>query len=337
MRKVKYGKTVAVVCLTVLVWVWADLAMDVELTVHSATIGVIKSNPKIWASLDRDSFEMVLKGPAPRIVEVKKKLREGPGLEFYLDVAQERMDEPGSYPLNLLAFLQRDKEIKQLGLKVDSCKPDKVFVKVVGLVERPLEVRCVDGDRNLVTATVDPTHVKMYVAEDWEETAEVQLSDEEINQARVSAIGKVPCVRLPTGQTKKADTAVKITMPPKTVLLKEETIRAPILGFALSGNLQGIYKVEVANLPMVMSRILIKATPEAKREYENMRYHVILEIYESDAESTEPLKRMLFYNFPHKSVQEKEIELNQQPVEARFRLIELTAASSAETTSGGVE
>ena len=76
-----------------------------------------------------------------------------------------------------------------------------------------------------------------------------------------------------------------------------------------------------------MSAISIRATPEAKRLYEKMRYQVILEIDDSDkdAQSTEPLRRELIYNFPAEYVRRGEIVLNQQSVTARFRLTALPA------------
>jgi hypothetical protein len=84
----------------------------------------------------------------------------------------------------------------------------------------------------------------------------------------------------------------------------------------------------VENLPEVIGGITIRATSEAKRAYEEMRYQVILEIYDEDAMSTEPLKRKLIYNFPAKYVRKGEIELKNpdQPAEAKFKLIRLPSA-----------
>ncbi len=60
-----------------------------------------------------------------------------------------------------------------------------------------------------------------------------------------------------------------------------------------------------------------------------MRYHVLLEIDDSDKDnqSAEPLRKELIYNFPPEYVRRNEILLNQQPVVARFKLIPVTAAS----------
>jgi hypothetical protein len=174
----------------------------------------------------------------------------------------------------------------------------------------------------------------MFVPAYWEGeklAAEVRLTQREIAQARLSAIEKIAYIVLPGGQTRDVPTTVGITMPPEEDALRNYTITAPTLGFTLSANLQGQYKVEVKNLDAVMSAISIVATADAKRAYEEMRYQVMLEIYDSDKDdkSTEPLRRELIYNFPAEYVREGEIELKQQPVIARFKLVRLPSAGTA--------
>src|SRR4030042_4820181 len=98
-RKPKYGKISVVVFITILIWVWADLALDEELTVSTATISIIRSNPKLWVSFDNAASvlieELVLKGPLRKIAEISKKLEEGEGLTLYFEAAKEKMNEPG--------------------------------------------------------------------------------------------------------------------------------------------------------------------------------------------------------------------------------------------------
>ena len=342
MRKPKYGKIAVVVFITVLIWVWADLALDEKLPVSTATVSIIRSNPKLWVSFDDASSvlveEMVLKGPLRKIAEISKKLEEGEGLKIDFDAANEGMNEPGSYSLTLLSFLQKDKQIERLGLKVESCKPETLTVKVVGLVSRPLDVKCVDEDQNpLGEATVDPVQVDMLVPEDWgsdKRIAEVLLTPREIEQARVSPIDERPYIRLAAGQTREAPKLVKITMPPEPDRLKTCTIeKVRTLSIALSPALQGQYTVEVTNLDEVLRPIVIKATPEAERAYNLQPLpKMTLYILDSDKDTTEEqLKREVIYNFPEKSLRSGEIELNQQPAEAKFKLIPI---SSAEASKG---
>lgn len=83
-----------------------------------------------------------------------------------------------------------------------------------------------------------------------------------------------------------------------------------------------------------MGSVAIRATPEAKRAYENMRYHVILEIDDSDKDKSSPpaagepaqeIRRDLVYNFPPEFLRKDEITLNQSPAQARFRLTPVAA------------
>ena len=166
----------------------------------------------------------------------------------------------------------------------------------------------------------------MFVPEGWEGealTAKVRLTRREIEQARDEAVPKKPYIELVPGQRRDAATPVKIKLPPEEDRLIDTTMTKTTLGITFSQILKGKYDVEVENLPEVIGGITIRATPEAIRAYEEMRYQVILEIYDEDAESTEPLKKELIYNFPADYVRKDEIMLNQQPVIARFKLIRL--------------
>jgi len=340
-RKIKYGKIVAVIAITVLIWVWADLSKTEEYTVSGATITVAESaNPNVWVSFDDESSVLInkieLKGSASRIDHAKRKIRDEEGvLKFILEPEQEAMTRPRKYSLDVLDFLKKRDRIRQLGLTVESCEPDKLEVNVVELVEKSLVVKCVGEDQNPVKAgTIEPVRVDMFVPGDWEGeklAAEVRLTQREIAQARLSAIEKIAYIVLPGGHRRDVPTSVKITMLPEEDTLRNYTITAPTLGFTLSANLLGKYRVEVQNLDAVMGTISIGATADAKRAYEEMRYQVMLEIYDSDKDDrlTEPLRRELIYNFPAEYVREGEIELKQQPVIARFKLIPLLSTETA--------
>lgn len=338
-KKVNYGKILAVVFITVLIWVWADLALDEELPDKPAVIIVDESaNPKLWVSFNGDhnaDIKITLSGPHAAIAEEARKLKEGKRLEFDFDAAQEKMDAPGSYTLNLLSFLQKNKGIRQQGLKVQACEPEIITVNVVKLVEKSLTVRCFDENKIPVKVeSIDPPKVNMFVPEEWSGeklTANVQLTRREINQARLSAVEKAPYIELAAGQIRELQRTVKISMPPDEYLLADYTITTAKLRFSLSPILQGKYKVVVDNLDEVIRTITIRATADAKRAYEKMPYQVILEIDDEDASSTEPLRRELIYNFPDEYLRKDEIRLNQQPVTARFKLIPLPSAETPPT------
>jgi hypothetical protein len=345
-RKPKFGKIAIVVFITVLIWVCADLALDEALPVYSATISIVRSNPQFWVSFDDASSihveEMVLKGPLRKIAEIRKKSEEE-GLKIDFDAAKEKMNEPGTYPLPLLPFLQKDEEIERLGLKVESCDPETVSVKVVKLVSRRLDVKCVDEDQNPVgQATVDPPQVDMLVPEDWgaeKRIAEVMLTRGEIEQARVSPIDETPYIRLAAGQIREAPKPVKVRMPPDLERLKICTIeKARTLGIALSPALQGRYYVEVTNLDEVLKPIVIKATPEAERAYNLQSLpKMTLYILDDDTEKGEDVQtRKVVYNFPPEFVSKRQIELEnpQQPAIAKFKLIQVSSKEASKVPPG---
>jgi hypothetical protein len=342
-KKFNYGKILVVIFITVLIWVWADLALDEVFSVSSVNITAKSTNPGLWVSFgDKSSAfidKMVLKGPASRIADVKRKLKDGTlVLEFFLDPAQtETITGPGEYNLPLLTFLRQSDQIKQLGLTVESSEPQTLKVLVVGLDKKSLTIKCIDETQNVIkNAIIEPKQLDAFVPKNWSGeklTANVQLTRREIDQARLSAVEKTPFIELAPGQIRELQSTVKITMPPEEDLLADYTITTARLRFSLSPNIQGKYKVVVDNLDEVIRTITIRATADAKRAYERMPYQVTLEIDDEDAGATGPLRRNLIYNFPDEYLRRDDIRLNQQPATARFKLVLLPAAETS--PSGG--
>ncbi|MDD5326570.1 MAG: hypothetical protein PHY02_02005 [Phycisphaerae bacterium] len=336
-KKVNYGKILAVVFITVLIWVWADLALDESFSVTNININITKSaNPDLWVSFSNASSvpinKIALRGPASKVADVKRRLNDGSlVLKFFLGPEQtEIIASPGEHNLNMLTFLRQSDQIKQLGLTVQSCEPETVSVNVVRLVKKLLTITCIDETQNVIkTVNIDPKQLDAFVPEDWSGeklTANVKLTRREIDQARLAAVEKTPFIELAPGQTRDLQATVKIALPPEEDLLADYTITSARLRFSLSLNTQGKYKVVVDNLDEVIRTITIRATADAKRAYEKMPYQVTLQIDDEDVVSTEPLRRNLVYNFPEEYVRKDDIRLNQQPVTARFKLIPLTLA-----------
>ncbi|MGA2094257.1 MAG: hypothetical protein ABSH16_12770 [Sedimentisphaerales bacterium] len=307
-------KILATVIFTLLIWVWADLALDEQLTVSN--------------TLDK----VVLKGSARRIADIRQRINEGRfGREFYFDPEHEKMTAPGDHLLNLAEFLKETDRISQLGITVVSVEPNTVTVSVVELQKKTVPVRCFDDNQNpLKTAGIVPSQVEAFVPAEREGSAleaKVVLSRREMEQARLATVEKMPYIELAPGQNREVGTSVKITLPKEQERLQEYLITNVRMGFSLSANLEGKYKVELVNPDAVMGTVAIRATPEAKRAYDNMRYQVILEIDDSDRDKgSEEIRRDLIYNFPPEFVRRDEILLNQAPVQARFRLVPITPA-----------
>lgn len=330
LKKVKLGKVSAVIFLTVLVWVWADLASDEEYSVSSARINLAPSNPQeLWVSFDGSSSvsirEIVLKGPSARIADVKAIVKEKARLEFEFDVVKEDMDEPGSQQLQLLPFLRRDSQIKQLGLKVESCKPESVSFTVLKLVKTPnIEVQCVDAGGSPIKADIHPPRVDMLLPEDWTgRIATVQLSPAEIAQARQVPIQKRPSILLGGERTVTTDKPVAIKIQKE--LLPEQQIK-PNIGIALPLILEGRYKVDVQKPLGLAGPFNIRATAEAKSSYANQTFQLMLEIHDGDQDYTDYQSRQLSYCFPEDALRKGEIEAIHPAPTAYFKLIPLPAA-----------
>ncbi len=339
--EIKAGKIAIVVFLTVLIWVWADLALDETFSVGGAMIIVDESSPSRWVTIGgRTSVSIdtiVLKGPASKISEVRRKIRErpsSPSFEFFLDVEQEGMVEPNDYlSFDVRSFLRRSDQIRRFGLTVESCKPANLNVRVVGLFEKSLSVQCFDTNGNpLKHESIEPAAVSMFVPENWgrNEPARVTLTARELTQARTSSVEMAPYIELPDGQRRQARALVKIRMPPEEDRLQNYTITTATPGFLLGDNVQGKYKVDVSNKNALMGAIQIRATEEAKLAYEQMDYQVILQILDDDVKVPDT-RRELIYNFPPEYVRKGEIELvitPDQPAEVQFTLVRLPSADS---------
>ncbi len=339
LKQVKISKIAIVVFLTVLIWVWADLALDETLPVSGAVITIGESASNRWASIGgRTSVTMdniVLTGPASKIAEARRRIRDrapnSPSFEFFLDTEQEEMAEPNEYAnFDVRDFLRRTDQIRRSGLTVDSCKPPTLTVKVALLLERSLSIQCVDESGNLLKhETIEPPTVSMFVPEDWgrNEPARVTLTAREIEQARAAPIPVTPYIDLPDGQRRQSRTVAKVKILPEEDRLTRAPITTATLGYLLSANLQGRYKVDVSNMNEVIGAIQIRATEQARQAYEQMRYQVLLEIDDEDTKSMEG-RRELIYNFPVEFRRKDEIMLDQPPVIAQFKLRRLPSADN---------
>lgn len=341
LKQIKISKVAVVVFLTVLIWVWADLALDETFTVSGAVLTIDDSAPNRWVSIGGKTSvpieNIILKGPASKVSEIRRKIRDrlpsnSPPFEFFIDTEQEGMAEPNEYPtFDVRDFLRKNDQLRRLGLTVESCKPANFTVKVVLLLEKSLPVQCFDENGNsLKFESVVPPTVSMFVPENWgrNEPARVTLTAREIEPARINPIVAIPFIDLPDGQKRQSRTVVKVKIPPKEDLLTRSPITTATLGYLLSANLQGKYKVEVSNMNEVIGAIQIRATEQARLAYEQMRYQVLLEIDDEDTKSTETIRRELIYNFPIESRRKEEIILDQQPVIAQFKLKRLPSADN---------
>lgn len=344
-RKIRASKIGGVIFLTILIWVWADLALEREMTLSSPTVRLASAtDPALIVAfvVDRaadefssdallDSVDLI--GPEATINKVKRVV--GENLEFVLAADELGLNEAGSHSVALLDFLRQSasREPRLAGLTVDSCDPNTLTVQVERLVRTKVPVRCIDQQELPVEeATVDPPEIEMLIPEGWtgeQRVAWVKLMDAEVVRARQnrSPVLKQPYITV-LGQRRAAEGAegsVRVSMSDIERRLEVAVIR-PKLGFVLSPNLQNKYTVvmDQLNLNNAIEGIRIRATEEARRAYENSLYHVLLEVQDNDAEVPEVASRRLRYNFPPEFSGSGQIRLDIAPRSVTFKLIPKT-------------
>ena len=335
-KKIKYSKVMIVIFITVLIWVWADLALDEMLPDKSAVVVVDESGPRqLWISFDQSpsaDIKITLSGPHTAVTTLDMELRKGlKPLEFVFNAVQEQMDRPGVHTLKLLEFLRKDRELRRRGLMVQSCDPNELSVNVVELAKRSLTVECFDVSGNpLKTQSIEPSKVEAFVPMDSRLTAKVQLTKAEIEQARKAPKQKTPYIELAPGHIRESVTDVEIMLAPEEDPLSVQSIEYATIVPAMDTTLLAKYYAEITNLPTVLSSITVKATKEAKQAYENQQLpHMTLYIFESDIkEGLEGLRKAVHYNFPEKYVRTGQIELVGEPTQAEFKLILRPSAES---------
>lgn len=341
-RSMKVGKIAIISLITVLIWVWADRALEESYDLVGLTVKSAQSmdDPNLQVSFGggdptAEIKSLKLTGPGSKIRAAKRQLESGEQSKtFYLDPNQHGLGSPGRHSVSVKDLLEQVDWIAEMGLSVSECRPPRLDVNIEKLVIKEVPVVCLDSHRMPIdSATVTPSHVMVSVPEGWVGSAAVVLSQKEQDNEVGSVIRKIPFVQIAPGKTKQARSDVEITVPPGLSTLKSYTITTGTLGVTLSSNIQGRYKVEVFNVDEVVSAIRIIATADAKAAYENLPYQVVLEIDDSDPDSTEPLRREVSYNFPDEYIDKGQIRLDQQPVMARFELTPISPG--AEPAVGG--
>ena len=174
LAKVKISKIAVVLFLTLLIWVWTDLALDETENVSGATIILTESDPRLWISFNGertiDVNDIGLKGPASKITNIKRKIENHSlSLLFPLDAEKEGLVASGE-PLDVQTFIQKSAQLQDTGLVVESCVPGKIDVNVVELIEKPLTVECYEESGALlgVESIVEPSTVNILVPpENW--------------------------------------------------------------------------------------------------------------------------------------------------------------------------
>jgi hypothetical protein len=343
-KKLKPGKISIVVCLTVLIWVWADLAQDDRLSLSDVRIEVAKStDPVLWVNFVVEGADpnlqtsvaletVELKGPASRVAEVSRRKNRGAiDLNLFLVPEQEGLTLPETRPINVLEFLRKNQVIRDLGLAVESCKPERLTLQAQTLVLQEIGVECVGLDPSL-QAVLDPSSITAYVPAGKTLKAKIPpLTAEEQTQAKAGAIEKTPYVELVQNQRRETAAKVKVTLSPVQNLLTEDKIPATYR-FCLSPNLVGKYTVKLENDQTELTRVSVRGTDLARQAYRRAPAQLLLYIEDQDAQTPPdkwPISREFVFAFPPAYVRLGQIEQDQPPPVAKFRLVPIGTPTNA--------
>jgi hypothetical protein len=348
MERFKIKKILAVLFLTVLIWVWSDLALDKQdyLTQIPVEMGD-SSDPSLLVSFvteggvltDRIIVNTInLKGPGGRISDIKKLERTNSlDLNLVLTPDTQGLTKPmenAAWPLE--SFIKQSPEITNRGLSVEDCTPETASIRVIKLAQRAITVRCVDENENVVQGSqVTPASINMYVPEDWagdKLTAKVELSETDISRARgESPIDKVPFVEI-DGRQRIAKQAVKVRLSAEVPNLKPQVIEMPKFCLVVDPIVQRDYKIVIIREEEALRSIEFKGTDEAKRAYQDETYHVELVVERKAGPQSKSQSKTLEYRFPRAYVEKGQIKPADSPLATiDFELVP-RETSSATTT-----
>lgn len=343
-KRLKPGKISIVVFLTALIWVWSDLAQDDRLPLSDVRIEVAKStDPALWVNFVVDGADpnlqtsvaleaVVLKGPASRVAEVNRRKNRGAvDLNLFLVPEEEGLTNAETHTLNVLDFLRKNQVIRELGLTVESCEPQRLTLQAQTLVSRDVAVECLGIDPSL-QAVLDPSSITAYVPVGKTLKAKIPpLTPEEQVQAKAGVIEKTPYIELVQKQRRDAATKVKVTLSPVQNFLTTEPIPATYR-FCLSPNLVGKYTVKLENEQTELTRVSVRGTDMARKAYRDAPVQLLLYIEDQDAQTPPdkwPLSREFVFAFPPAYVRLGQIEQDQPPPVAKFRLVPIGTPTNA--------
>jgi hypothetical protein len=336
----KVNKILLVVFITLLIWIWADLALEQKMEGVVAIIEV-KEMPTqdMWVTLNgRTNLEvrLTVTGPHAKIAELQRQLKPGgESLVFTFDARQLDRANPGTQPpLDLVQFLQGQPELKGRGLSVSAVEPSVAQVVAMPLEPKTLRIRLINNNNLdiLDHEKIDPDQVTMPVPSNWtgeKLVAFVQLGPASEELARQRPIERTPYVELVPGIRKDADRTVSIKLRSEQALRSKAI--SPIIGYAFSPTLQGQFRVQIddEDIAKVMAGFTYSATDAAEAAYKAMPYHLLLTVEERDRAVSGLITRRLTYNFPIDSVEKGEIKPLSPAPEVRFRLVPISVGGNA--------
>jgi hypothetical protein len=334
----KVKKIAAVVFLTLLIWAWAYLSLERQVSMW----GSIELSPAagpgyLVAFKGGDTafpVKLTFKGPPAQVTEMERRYRAAlmdpkhERLVYYYMPQDYGHTQTNTYTIDLLEFIRKSPAYQEMALTLESCEPARVEVEVEVLVEKQLVVQCIDDTgAPLQAADIKPGQVPMYVRPAYAGPATIRLSGQQIAAARQSPIRQRPYVDLgPLGPRRTAPEEVRISLP-ATEQLSEHVFQPQGIGIVFSRNTLGRFRVQIEN-ESDLRTIHFRATEAAYDAYRKMRYHLLIEIRDEDAALTEIPPREVIFNFPPEFIRTGQIEAVASKT-AAIKLIPITSSGSA--------
>lgn len=332
----KLKKLIMVVFLSVTIWVWAFLSLEKETTLIGTVELSPTANPDYSVTFadgqSRVSVKITFRGSPAKIAELEKRHRAPDAdpyrerLDFYYDPQEYGHGESGTYRISLEELIRKGVRVRALALAVMSCEPSTVEVQVQRLVLReiPVEVRDETG-QILTPESIEPSRVAMYVREGTDTVARVVLSPNQIESARVRPVRERPFISLGLGEKKQYASQTVLIRMPSSLPLEDQVFQTnpSRIGFVMPSELIGAYKVEVLD---DLKTIHFRSTPEAKVQYQQQPYHLLIQVFSGDQLLEQTPPRPVIYNFPQDLVRRGLIQAPDPPAMVRIRLIPLAAS-----------
>lgn len=328
----KFG---AVVFLSLLIWAWAYLSLERQVSLWGSVELSPTAGPQYLVSFKGGEttfpVKLTFKGPPSQVTEIERRYRAAQvdptheRLVYYYRPEDFEHTQSNTYTVDLLEFIKKSPAYQEMALTLEGCEPPQMEVQVEALTEKQLVVQCLDESGTpLKAADVTPGQVAMYVRPDYTGPAYIKLSSQQIAAARKSPIRQKPYVDLgPTGPRRTAAQEVRLSLP-ATEKLNEYPFQPQGIGFLFSRNTQGKYSVQLVN-ESDLRTIQIRATEAALEAYKKVRYPLLIEIRDEDAALPEIPPREVIFNFPPEFARNGQIEAT-VPKMATIKLVPLTPA-----------
>jgi len=330
----KIKKIVTVVLLTLLIWTWAFLSIQTDITRSGSIFVAPAVSPDILVSFlgkeDRVQLKLTFRGSPAKVTDLAKRYRAPDSdptkerLDFSYNPQDLNHDKAGTYKLDMRDFIRQTQKARDLALTVEDCIPETIDVQIEKLVEKHLTVQCIDENGALIKhENIEPAQTLVFVKPEYNGSANVVLTAAQQDRARKLPIREKPFVEVAPGKRRYAAEPVTITLPRSEPL--QDRVVQPMIGFVISPHLQGKFDVELLNENDLKSSMSFKATDQAFQEYSKQRYHILIEIRDNDELLPEIPKRPVTYNFPPEFLRKGHIEPPAIVREAQIKLIPLPA------------